>query len=990
MIATAAAGCYLALAGLLPAAMEHDPFTGPVEVVRYSFEDESELDLLPGLWQPRGWTRRKGPDFPTYVSTGIDRRRGHDSRRSLRFDVSGGQAINYSPPVLIDALHSYVFQGYIRTQLLKNDAAMLSVSFLNHKRQRVQRFLSQPVSGTHNGWVRVRIGPIAPREDVRFVVIGCHLQHGKKMDIEGSVWFDELFLGKLPQLSLVSNFHTHFKQRFAPIEISTNVSGLDLDVLTGIDLDPQSRLVASLDEGVISDELRQAIAAESVALSATANVRPDNAGRWLITDDERSLIVIRDSADRLSIYDTRSPYTLRMKILDSRGAIVDQTTFSLEASLPEQTASIDNSAERRDPKSWKLKPKEYGYYRVQSALERDGVVILEKNTSFAVIELTDQVRRGEFGWSIQKNVSKMSPRELADVAAQAGISWLKHPVWKTAYAEDQQEAVMVAEMFDRLAHRGITPVGLLSDPPTSIRKKFARDWTGISEIFALPRSSWAPWLEPVIARYSSNVQHWQLGGDDDTSFVGMDALPDTILNVKREFDRIGRNTQIGIRWNWKTPLPDRRRMLQSFLSFDDINPDVEEGDEEKPLRPMTGRELIERLQSTPRSNFPRWILVEPQTGNLTSDERGADLVKRMVSAKIGGADAIFATNIFDTEYGLLHPVGSPSVLFLPWRTTALALQGARFLGSFNLPGGSTNYVFAHEDEVVLVVWNEDGDVTEEIYLGEQSRVMSIDLWGRRRRTPIDDASKRQIIKVTKVPQIIRGCSRPVALWRLAAQFQEQRLPSATGQHPNAILGHNTFSQGLTGRATINVPPEWEIEPSSWEFPLGPGEQFSLPMVLTIPANTSLGNAVLTIDFELDADTLHKFRVHRPIEIGLGDVFMHVIDRKLPDGRVEIEQIIVNRTNPEEVLNFNCSLFARGNRRQKKRVTRLGNGKNQKRYYLPHATAQRGSELWLRAEQVDGRRVLNYRWKIGQYWDMPEEEFQEMLKQLQQEWDKPAR
>ena len=162
------------------------------------------------------------------------------------------------------------------------------------------------------------------------------------------------------------------------------------------------------------------------------------------------------------------------------------------------------------------------------------------------------------------------------------------------------------------------------------------------------------------------------------------------------------------------------------------------------------------------------------------------------------------------------------------------------------------------------------------------------------------------------------------------------------------------------------------------------------MVLTIPANTSLGNAVLAIDFVIDAENLHTFRVYRPIEIGLGDVFMHVIDRKLPDGSLEIEQIIVNRTFPEETLDFNCNLFAKGNRRQKKRVPRLGNGKNQKRYYLPNADSLRGVELWLRAEQIDGRRVLNYRWTVGKYWDLPQEEFDEMIKQLHQELDKPPK
>jgi ABC-type oligopeptide transport system ATPase subunit len=46
-------------------------------------------------------------------------------------------------------------------------AALVSVSFLNSKRQRVQRFLTQPVTGTHRDWVQVRLGPLLPDPESR-------------------------------------------------------------------------------------------------------------------------------------------------------------------------------------------------------------------------------------------------------------------------------------------------------------------------------------------------------------------------------------------------------------------------------------------------------------------------------------------------------------------------------------------------------------------------------------------------------------------------------------------------------------------------------------------------------------------------------------------------------------------------------------------------------------------------------------------------------
>jgi hypothetical protein len=134
----------------------------------------------------------------------------------------------------------------------------------------------------------------------------------------------------------------------------------------------------------------------------------------------------------------------------------------------------------------------------------------------------------------------------------------------------------------------------------------------------------------------------------------------------------------------------------------------------------------------------------------------------------------------------------------------------------------------------------------------------------------------------------------------------------------------------------------------------------------------LGLDQLSIDFELAADRPYKFRVHRPYQVGLGDVALQVVDAKDEEGRLRIEQIITNRTSPVEVLNFSCCLFVPGQRRQKKLVVKLAEGEDHQFYFVPKAEDLRGQELWLRAEQVDGPRVLNFKWTVGQAWEEPKE------------------
>ena len=129
--------------------------------------------------------------------------------------------------------------------------------------------------------------------------------------------------------------------------------------------------------------------------------------------------------------------------------------------------------------------------------------------------------------------------------------------------------------------------------------------------------------------------------------------------------------------------------------------------------------------------------------------------------------------------------------------------------------------------------------------------------------------------------------------------------------------------------------------------------------MKFPSDASIGPLRASIDFDISADRNYKFTVYRPYELGLGDVNLFASYRITPQGVLEIEQTIVNRTDPLEVLNFDCILFIPGQRRQKRLVTKLRQGVDKKFYYVPDANLLRGKKLRLRAEQIDGRRVLNF-------------------------------
>jgi hypothetical protein len=147
------------------------------------------------------------------------------------------------------------------------------------------------------------------------------------------------------------------------------------------------------------------------------------------------------------------------------------------------------------------------------------------------------------------------------------------------------------------------------------------------------------------------------------------------------------------------------------------------------------------------------------------------------------------------------------------------------------------------------------------------------------------------------------------------------------------------------------------------FQAAAGEKLTLPFLSKFPPNASLGDLRPSVEFDVAADRPYKFSMLLPYRLGLGDVDLQVVTRRAADGRLEVEQQITNNTEPLEILEFNCSLFIPGQVRQRHLVTRLGKGEDKRVYVVHGAEALRDKELWLRAEQVNGRRVLNYQWKV---------------------------
>lgn len=583
---------------------------------------------------------------------------------------------------------------------------------------------------------------------------------------------------------------------------------------------------------------------------------------------------------------------------------------------------------------------DFGFYRVGVTMRSPSGTVHERRISLAVIRELQHVS-GEFGWTLPRGDSPLPLEALTELLPHVGINWLKFPVWYGP--EDDGRGDELMRFVERLGSARIELVGMLDrPPPETIDESSGQQSISAANLFSDAAGEWFTLLDPVLTRLSLKIRWWQLGGDRDTSFVGYPYLPETLQAVRERLFRFGQKVQLGLGWQWPTEMQQRESLPWEFVTLS-ANP------------PLASAELADYLDGTDSRYAKRWVLVEPlPRGDYPLSTRATDLVEQMMTAKIHQADAIFLPNPFSTERGLMNDDGTPGELLLPWRTTSLMIGGSQYLGSIRMPQGSHNHIFVRGDRAVMIVWNEK-PVEEILYLGEQ--VQQYDIWGQR-TTPGED-EHGQNISVGRVPTFVTGVSVPVTQWRLAVEFEQTQLPSVFGKpHRNQLTIKNFFNQGAGGKIVLQLPKMWRVDPDWMHLNMAAGETLQKPFEITLPFDASTGRQDVRIDFEIEVDRPYKFSVYRELEIGLGDMVIELSSWLDENENLVVEQRMTNHSS--ELVDFKCLLYAPGRRRQRNQVFRLGQGQDVKLYHFPGGRELVDQSLYLRAEEIGGQRVLNYR------------------------------
>ncbi len=604
---------------------------------------------------------------------------------------------------------------------------------------------------------------------------------------------------------------------------------------------------------------------------------------------------------------------------------------------------------------WRPSLPQHGFYRVSVTLGDSEHPVHRRELTLAVVEPQRAAIAGEFGWTLPQGVAPLGPQALAQLLGHAGISWVKLPVWVP-----EADLPDLTWFVDRLKLTGIETVGLLGNPPAADRERLQLPpHASAADVFTpaplttggpapqvandeLAVGNWYQTLEPVFVQLALRVRWWQLGDDRDLSFFGYPHLESKVAQIKSALDLTGQDANLGLPWSWILDAPRASKPAWRFLAMSSDPP-------------LTPGELARYLAASAHPQVQRWVsLPAPSRSAATTEQRASDLLRRMVAAKVHGAERVFVPDPFDPERGLLEADGTPAELFLPWRTMALSLAGASYAGSLELPGGSTNHLFLRDEEALLVAWN-DTPREELVYLGEQPKRLG--LWGGSQ--PIERREGEHVLSLGPLPTVVVGLQAAVTRLQLALGVEREMMDNVPDvPHRNQLELKSYFQQGASGKLTIHAPDEWRVRPRVLDVNLAAGEAIKRPFDVVLGFDAETGKKPLRLEFDLVADRRYHFSVTRWLKVGSGDVTIELSTRLNEYGDLEVEQRLSNRT--DGTVSYNCDLFAPDRRRQRVQIVRQPAGETTKLFRFRDGEELLGQTLRLRAEELGGRHVLNYR------------------------------
>jgi hypothetical protein len=168
---------------------------------------------------------------------------------------------------------------------------------------------------------------------------------------------------------------------------------------------------------------------------------------------------------------------------------------------------------------------------------------------------------------------------------------------------------------------------------------------------------------------------------------------------------------------------------------------------------------------------------------------------------------------------------------------------------------------------------------------------------------------------------------------------------------------NHLGRALSAKVTLHLPDRWSVvSAKTAAIELPPQGEAVVEFQVRLPLDGAAGRQPLRLEFDAPGDPPLRFAVYRELEVGLGDVELTASARLDEHGNLLVWQQLANRGAAE--VSFTCQLSIPGRRPQRVTLRSLASGAHEHVYTVPRGQELLGKTLRLRADELDGQRVLS--------------------------------
>lgn len=869
---------------------------------------------------PDRWRRQSGYGFPKYNPLKIQPDPQTGQGQVMGMGLDGGQAAIHSDKIPVGQQYSYVLR--LRANVLPKPGhecrAWASLNFFDAAGDLVFTFPIKALEAS-DGWVPLATPLLAlEKPSITHATISLHVQPLEETSLFGRAWFDDIELYQMPRIVLETGRPLNVFTDPAEVKLTCQVSGA-----RRTDAGLQIQL---LDEaGTVLSEVQQTLV-------------PEDRSRKVMINDDGSF----------------------------QGFAVKRLVWSLMDQMG-KVPGADDPANATEP--------DYrGFYRLRiTLLDRDSHQLVREIT-FVVLDSQTPGPQTLFGWTLGKSVYQIDHTILTNTLQEAGINWIKLPVWIDT--EDFDVLENVGALLQKINRNNIDVIGVLDEPPPAVYKKFWQHEQGMAALTADVRLFQSA-IEPVMTQLSLRIGRWQIGSDGDTSVAEDLKNIDKMNQLKAFFTKYGEESKVGLPWTWLLQRVEAEQQAWDFtstmaypeLSAQEIEAYTHAFRQATAFNPAASQETLrseaagssavgplasrEILSSTKEEFISLQPLPASEYSLLT---RVRDLAARMTEVKRLNIERVFVPEPFRGDDGFFSDYDMPTEILLPWRTLAIHLNGAVYLGQMQLPGRSENHLFAKDGQAMMLIWN-DQPSTETLYLGEKLSV--INLWGR--AVPFGKQENRQVLTVNAWPLLVRGMDLAVAQIRQSIAFDRAAIDSVLGQkQPLKLTFANGFMRGVSGDLTLKNQTLFDGD-YTLPFKVARDESFQYTIPVEIRQDSLSGEQLVQLDFHFHNEELEVFSAWHPLRLGLDEIEFATRQTMTPEGHFAIKVTLINRS--ELPVSYAVYFFVPGRKRASLLFHEVAPGQHSKNMIVYNASGLKGSQLWMRASAAKGARSLNYQLEV---------------------------